>query len=851
LRHLLRLISLRHLRAARGRSLLTLFGVMLGVAVVFAVDVVNTSVMHSFRATIDKVAGKTALSVGVGTGVDEALLDSVRAIPGVAAAAPLIQNAVREAKTDTRLMVLGVDTVTDSQVRDYEVTTGDLRVEDDLAFLNDPHAVIVTTRFAQRAGVKVGDKLTLHTISGTAEYTVRGTLTARGPATVFGGDLLLMDIYAAQLAFGRGQRFDQIDIVPEPGVEIAALQRRIEQALGGKAHVSRPARRSQEAERLMAGFSLGLSLIGLTAMFVGGFVVYNALAIAVAQRRSEVGIWRALGATRRQILWVFLVEGLLMGVGGALAGLAFGMLLARTVVRSVSGAISALYVQIEIERLHVGTGDVLRALGVGVLAALIAAYFPARRAAAIEPSSAMRKNKTGEEAAFASGRTALWIACAASLSAALVAWVAHVRQDYLIGYAVAGICALAVGFYAPSLAVAVGTLARRVSKRAKPAFVLGVVSFQRNAGRNAVAIAAFGIGLANVVNSDAFVGSMKYTTARWFERSARADLMVLAGEKLQANIEQPLPAAVGHELAQVEGVAFVDPYRMTTQTYDGRAFKLSSHELVGYSRYNELPVVAGELQSALAKIEAGKALAASESFVREFGVGLGDAVVLQTAGGPQRFEIALVYVDYSSDLGILTTTRAVYTRLWNDPLVDAYSVYLGPSASGDDVRTRILARLSKRHDVLVLSNEQYRAGFMELIDASFALMRAIELVAIIVAVLGIVNTLLVSILDRRSELGVLSAIGADTGQVERMLMTEAALIGFASSIIGLGFGALFSAYIVHELLRFQVGWQLSWNLSGWTIVRTFALGQIVSLFAVWWPLRSARRVSPTEALQYD
>jgi putative ABC transport system permease protein len=851
LHQLLRLISLRYLRVAWGRSLLTLFGITLGVAVVFAIDVVNTSVMHSFRGAIDKVAGKTALTVGAGTGIDEEWLETVRAVPGVAAVAPMIEQSTWDDKTKTQLMVLGVDTVTDSQVRDYEVHTNDVQVADELAFLNNPHAVIVTTRFAERVGVKIGDTLHLDTVDGKADFTILGTLAARGPATVFGGDLLLMDVYASQIAFGRGKRFDHLDVVPEEGVAVDALKSRIEHALAGKATVTRPQRRSQEAERLMAGFSLGLSLIGLVAIFVGGFVVYNALAIAVVQRRHEIGVWRALGATRMHMMCVFLGEGLIMGLLGAIAGLGFGMLLARAVVQVVSGAITSLYVHLQLDELSVSTRDVVAALAVGVVSSGIAAYLPARRAAFVEPSSVMRKQNGGESAAFASGRTSLRMACAALLVAAIAAWFAHVRHDFLLGYTVSGICALAVGFFAPSLGALVGKAARRLTRGAAPDIVLGVVSFMRNVGRNSVAIAAFGIGLANVVNTDTFVGSMKYSTTRWFERAARADLIVFVGQKVQANIEHPLPESVGRELAQYPGVAFVDPFRMTNQSLDGRPFKLAAHELERYREFNELPVVQGDVERAMPKISAGTGLAASEAFVHDFGLHVGDQVTLQTGSGPRSFEIALIYLDYSSDLGILMTTRSVYTRLWNDTLVDTYSLYLKPGVNGDDVRGRISTDLSSRHGLLVLSNEQYRAGFLEFIDASFALMRGTEIVAIIVAVLGIITTLLVSVMDRRTEIGMLKAIGADAKQIQRMLITEAALIGLASSIIGVCFGAVFSAYIVRELLRFQVGWVMSWRMSGWVIVEAIALGQFVTILAAWWPVRSARRVAPAEALQYE
>ncbi|MET0388649.1 MAG: FtsX-like permease family protein [Polyangiales bacterium] len=851
MRHLLRLISLRYLLASPGRSLLTLFGILLGVSVVFAIDVVNSSVMASFRGTIDRVAGKTALTVGAGTGIAEELLDTVRAVEGGAAASPLIEQSTRDEKSGRQMMVLGVDTVTDSQVRDYELRDEDLKVKDDLAFLNDPHAVIITNRFAERTGLRVGEKMRLDTINGIVDFTVRGTLAERGPATVFGGDLLLMDVFAAQVAFGRGKRFDHIDIVPADGVTVDALKARLEKALEGKAAVSRPQRRSQETERLLAGFSLGLKLIGLVAMFVGGFIIYNALAIAVAQRRREIGIWRALGVTRAQVLTLFIGEAVLLGGVGALGGLAFGMVLARAVLKTASETISTLYATIQLDSLSVTPANVIGALSLGVIAAVLAAFFPARRASFVEPASVMRKHTGGGDAAFATAGRSAKIAAGAAVVAGITAYIAHVRQDYLLGYCVAGICALVVGFIAPVLTLGVGRLARWVFSRSAPAMLLGSVAFVRNAGRNSVAIAAFGIGLANVVNTDAFVSSMKYSTVRWIDRSVRADLLAFIGENTQSNIEHPMPESVGDELRGFDGVEFVDPYRMTQQTYNGRPFKLASHELERYEKYNQTPVVEGDMRKALAAINRGEGLAASESFAREFKVKVGDKVALQTAQGLREFSIALVYVDFNSELGILSTTREVYKRFWNDPLVDSYSMYLRPGVDSDAVRTRIVDSFAGRQRLVIATQTQYRAGFMSYIDGSFVLMRGTELVAIIVAVLGIINTLLVSVLDRRTEIGVLKAIGADRKQVLQMLMTEAALIGFAASIIGICFGALFSAYIVRELLRFQVGWELDWRLSWSVLVETFVLGQLVTAFAVWWPVRSATKVAPAEALQYE
>lgn len=849
--HLVRLVLVRYLSAARSRVALTVAGITLGVAVVFSVSLVNESVLAAFRQSVSKLTGSAKLSVGAEIGVEEDALERVRAVSGVETAIPIIELTVRDVRARTQVAVLALDTLSDPSARGHDVAARDAHVDDVVAFLNDPHGVLITPAYAKRNHLQVGDTLLLDTPQGRTEFKVHGTLEPRGLATVYGGDLLLMDVYAAQLAFDRGRRFDRIDVVPAQGVDPVKLAGDIERALDDKVPVSRTERRAEEAERLVAGYRLALTLASLVALFVGGFIIYNALAISVAQRRRDIGILRAIGTTRVQVLLLFVFEALIIGLVGAALGLGFGFVLARGALDAVATAISTLYLPIKIGSVLVRAEDVAAAFGLGMGSAVLAAFVPARRAASIDPVDAMRGTVHLDDVAPVPRLSAARAAAAAWVLTLTLAVAAHIQQAPILALLAAGSILLAGVFLASPLAAFVGWLGQRYGAHVGPAALLGAVAFARNRGRNLIAIAALSLALANVVNTDTLIGSMKSATDAWLSRSFRADVFVFAGTEVRAKFEHPLSPALRSELASIPDVEFVQAYRMARRTFSNQPIYLLSEDFEGYRRYNELPVVEGHLESALPQLEAGTGIAASETFSRTFRLGLGDSVTLDTPAGPRSFRIVLVYSDYRADLGILFTTRAAYVRIFRDELVDMYSIYVAPRASVEDVRAQVAQRFGERYGLLALGSAEYKRDLVDIIERTMTLARATELVSVIVAGLGIINALLVGVLDRRREIGVLKALGTDRKQLIRVVVTEALLIAGCAAFLATVLGMALSAYVVLEVLRIEVGWNIPVQVSNWVAVEAFVIALPIALLAAWWPSRWASRLEVVDALQYE
>ena len=244
-------------------------------------------------------------------GFEESVLERVQSIPDVEVAVPVIEALVETGLRDQgNILILGIDMTGDRSLRDYELESADDAIIDDpLVFLAQPDSLMVTREFAGRNGFEVNSKIPLHTLEGDKQFTIRGVMSSGGMSSAFGGNLAIMDIYAAQQMFGRGRRFDRIDLALRDGITVDDGQ--CQTSVGARAgfrsrtaFVARAAFRSHCSRR----YSSATSISSLFALIVGMFIIYNSFSIAVTQRRSEIGILRALGATQSQVRRLFLLE---------------------------------------------------------------------------------------------------------------------------------------------------------------------------------------------------------------------------------------------------------------------------------------------------------------------------------------------------------------------------------------------------------------------------------------------------------------------------------------------------------------------------------------------------------------
>jgi putative ABC transport system permease protein len=848
---LLRLISWPYFRKHVLRTMLTIAGIVLGVAVFVGMHTANQSVLFAFSRTVDRIAGKTEIQVTAGeAGFEEDILERVQSVPSVRVAVPVIEAVVDTRMTgEGSLLVLGVDMTGDRSLRDYDLESGDEAVIDDpLVFLAQPDSIILTKQFAEKSRLAVNDKIRLGTVEGDRQFTIRGIMKTGGMTSAFGGNLAIMDVYAAQKMFGRGRTFDRIDVGVRPGSTIAECERELTALLGAGFQIEPPSGRGQQFEAMLAAYSMMVGISSLFALFIGMFIIYNSFAIAVTQRRSEIGILRALGATRAQIRWLFLGESAITGLIGSVGGLAFGTLIARGIAASIGTLISDVYgVAQRADEVAASPALLLTALGIGIATSIVAAMIPARNAARVDPVQALQKGKF-QILSAGEYRLRAVLAAIGAAGAIVCLVLGGSRVVFYVGYGMAIVSALLLS---PLLAVALARALRPILKRLRPVEgALAADSLLQAPRRTSASVAALMLSLALVV---AFAGMARASYSSiidWMNTALNPDLFVSPSQNIVIRTIR-FPPAMERELAAVPGVERVQAVRDARIVFRKTPVMVVAVDIASVAQTARREPVAGVADDMYRRTSAGEGLMVSDNLAQLQRLSLGDVLEVPAPYGVIRLPIVGVVVDYSDQQGTILMDRRLFQQYWHDDSVNIFRLYLKPGTAMPDVRRSILERYAGTRQVFVLTNDELKAYILKITDQWFGLTSIQIAVAVLVAILGIVNTLTVSITDRRRELGVLQAVGGLRGQIRRTIWIEALSIGTLGLILGFGLGAINLYYILQIIHQDIAGMRLEYEFPV-TVVAALVPTILASAFiAAIWPAESAVHGSLVEALEYE
>lgn len=865
---LLRWLLVRRLLRERARVLLTVAGVALGVSVFVAIRLASGSALAGFTDTIEAVTGKADLQVSAtGDGFDERLYGRIRRVPGVRAAAPVVEvyalavpggaGAFAEGGSEgeseagrSTVMVLGLDPFAEAPFARLSGTDDGLDRTASLALLSRPGTVAITRTLASRLGLASGDSLTVLASGRPVPLEVVALLGSEALQEAMGGQILLADIATVQEVFSREGRLDRVDLIVEPG-ERDRVTAALEALPLPGATAGSPRARTKQVENLVRAFSLNLLALSFIAVFVGTFLIFNAVALAVVRQRRDIGVWRALGVTRGQVLGIFLAEGALLGLVGGVLGVALGAFGANLALHQVGRTLSALYLVAQTSRLWLDPGTLAAGLAIGLGSALVSALAPALEAARTRPGATLRQGSSIEASRPRYGAIGAAGALVLAAGGAAAAWTLAARQP-LGGFAAAFLVLAGFSLLAPLWTLACERIASPVARRFGIAAALGSRAVRENAARASVVIAAVMVAVGMLVALSVMVGSFRTTVDTWITQSIRGDLYVEPVGHRTSGRATALDPALVEGARRLPGVAAVDTYRATSLTVDGRLAMAVGIDFDVQRRFGRLRFLSGEdSREVLARALAQGGVIVTESYAHRHRVGAGDTLALPVPAGTVRLSIVGVFYDYSTDAGAVLMDRGTYARLWGDDRTESLAIYLEPGTDADRVRSAFLALAGPGVLLSVTPNQALRNRVLSVFDQTFQITWVLQTIAVFVSVLGVISTLTTLVLQRRREFAVLRAAGARRRQVRTLVLVESAVLGTSGALLGCVAGLVLAWLLVHVINREFFGWSIQMTVEPRIFLQAVALMAVTATLAGLVPARLATGRATSAALRVE
>lgn len=838
---LIRDVSLPSLRTHRLRSVLTLVGIVIGAQVIVAIALLNRSILASFEHTVETIAGRADLQVANAmAGVPEDLAARIAVEPGVASAAGLIHGTLGTPHGD--LAIFGVDLLGNQQLRETQFPRTHVHIADDIRFVNATDSVALSTSYAKRGGLSLGAPLEVTGPQGTSTLIVRGTLDPVGPAALFGGNVGLVDLPTAQRLLDREGRFDQIDIELLQGANLVAVAARLQAVVAGAGTVEPPRERGIRLGSMLSSVQTVLTLVSLLAIVVGAFIIYSTMDAAVAQRRRELTLARALGYERRAVLAAIAIEAIAYGTIGTAIGALLGVLSAKLSLGLVTLGVGAIWGRTDAPHLAIAGRDVLFVAALGVGGALLSSLIPAIRAARIQIVEQLREDRPDvPDTPLELGSAALGLLLTA-LGIAVLASEVHFGDTTLtVAVIMAGIllCAIGLTYTAPLVLRGIALAVRRTLIRLIPASpTLAVDNILREPARRRGALAALMVAFALVLIVGAFMRSLHGSILSWVDQTLAADLFVSPSMQLPLPSGPTLSGSLEGRLREVARVAEVGAARMINVRVGDTLAVLRTEGVADLGR-KHYPIVEGDLSSeTVAAFARGEVVFVSDNLAYRQGLRTGDTLPLDTPAGRRTFRIGAILTDYTLDIGTIVVDRPTYRALWRDELVNTFGIWLEPDADVEQVRAAISARLAPVR-VTILSGREFNAQIAGALDAALLLTYAVQLVAIAIAVIGVLNFFLTEVVDRRREIGLLRGVALTRGQVVQLFSTEAVLLGAAGGAFAVIFGWLVARLLVLHSTRLISGWALLFDFPWGLALVTIVLSTVTAVAASLYPARRA------------
>ncbi len=840
-------LAVRSLRARPLRAALSSLGIALGVAVLFAGLATRAGLDASVDATVLDQVGRADLQVAAfgENGLSDDTVELISGTPGVAVVAPALERRTYLAPADggagtagdgslpPPVTILGIDPDASAKLRDIVLIAGVGLTR------SDAQSAVISERLADEDGLGLGSAITIQAAGDVMTVEVVGIMQGDGPLADALGRTVIVPLPVAQAVFAE-TGVTRVDIGLDAGASLATVSADLETRLMAEPYVlSTPGDLAAGLRASTVDFGTTTALIAAIALFAGAFLVFNTMSMTVSERMREIGLLRAAGARRGQVMRFVLSQALILGIVGSIAGIGLGAILAGAIAGFV-GAIGS----VPLGRPVLPVGVMALAVLIGVAVTLAAAFEPARRASRVQPVEALSPRHARSGSRMLRLRWLAMVFVAVAVVGVMIvpraAGDGGVMQAIMI-YAVLLAATLLIPFILPAVARGAGipfAVLLRFEER------LARASIVRDRSRTTLTLGALTVGLAMIVALGGVGGHARAAAAGWI-----AD--VVPGDVVVTSIRPVAPdEGVAEELAgAVPGVDRVSPIGTFDVALRGARTEAAAVVGADMAADGRLTFIAGDRTAALAALDAGGATVIPASLADRLGLAVGQTVALPTADGGRLDLLVTGIVERSipgrSGEAMLIGWPDATARL-GVAGADLFAVRFdagAPASAQDALRTRATALALE-----VVPLDRIEGAISTALGRIFSVFDALAVIAVLIATLGIVNTLTVSVLERVREIGILRAAGMTRRQVWRSVVVEAGVLGLSGAVLGIAVGLVVGALmVVLAGGRLDVAGIVPWSVVGLALV----IGVAAAMLAAAYPARIASRLSIVRAVTYE
>jgi putative ABC transport system permease protein len=810
-----RMLLLAQIREQPSRFFVTVLALALGVALGSSVYLVNTSALNEFGLATKRLVGEADVVIrGPREGFSEQLYVDLARNDSVSAASPVLELEAALSKRDDTLKILGVDPLRAAALQPALI--GD--IGDALFQLFDPETIYLSEPAARTLKLRRGEHLEITVGSSTRTLRVLGILA---PET-YPQPLGLMDVASAQWLFNAVGRLNRIDLRLTPGTDVDSFRKSLGNQLPPGVLAIAPQVERDRAVSVTRAYRVNLNMLALVALFTGAFLVFSTQSLSVLRRRRSLALLRALGVTQNQLRRALVGEGLALGLVGALIGVLLGMLIAAAILKYLTADLGNGQMRAVGASLHTAPLQLLAFFAIGVTAAGIGAWVPARNAARQPPARAL---KGGDSDYRGTARTSWRGGLALLVLGAALAWLPPIGGLPVFGYTAIGALLLGAVLLVP--AVTLRTLGL-TPQSGRVVLDTAIAQLRDNVGLSALSLASIIVSFSLMVAMAIMIHSFRVSFDHWLGKLLPADVQL---REPFGNDTAYWSAPDQLQLAQTPGVSRVEFRRSRQLLLDPKhaPVTLIARGANDAQTAGELPLV----QSAPLPQSLEPAWI-SEAFQDLYGYKVGDTLALPLAGRTQSFMVAGIWRDYARLSGSIVVTLPAYQAATGDRRANEASIWLRPNADLAATERLLRARMDNGNALEITTTTALHERSLQIFDRAFAVTYALEVIAVIIGLTGVSFAASSTALARRAEFGMLRHIGMLRRQIIGMLADEGVLTSAFGVFYGLTLGGALSLVLVYVVNRQSFNWSIDLSIPAWQLsVLSLALIGAAAITAIW------------------